>query len=111
MKEMTSAEFAKANLAALAEPVSVRRYTKHLGTYYPEGYTPAKPPDLGLTWSEDRETDKLRIAELEEEVKRLRRELAARPPATPTGNEEFVAQSRRTIQPKDIDLDTPLGKR
>ena len=48
MREMTTAEFAKANLAALAEPVSVRRYTQVVGTYYPMGYEPASAPQLPL---------------------------------------------------------------
>jgi len=90
MKEMTTAEFAKANLAALAEPVSVRRYTQVVGTYYPMGYEPssapvAPPPDLGLvepkiTFNE--QPDLLaKIVDLELEVKRLKQELAKRPAA------------------------------
>ncbi len=86
MKEMTSAEFAKANLAALEEPVTIRRYTKALGTYYPVGtvyVAPDAPPppslfaDLpvpGLSAATKR------ISELEEEVARLKKLLAARPP-------------------------------
>lgn len=38
MKEMTSAEFTRANLSTLDEPVVIKRYTKVIGTYYPEGY-------------------------------------------------------------------------
>jgi hypothetical protein len=83
---MTTAEFAKANLAALEEPVTIRRYTKTLGTYYPDGYEPSSvPPPPALF---DEEDDKARnlvrvpattVTDLEAEVKRLKQELAARP--------------------------------
>ena len=85
---MTTAEFAKANLAALAEPVSVRRYTQVVGTYYPMGYEPATappPPTLGLVepviaFTPD--VDLLaKVVDLELEVKRLKQELAKRPAA------------------------------
>lgn len=101
MREMTTAEFAKANLAALQEPVKVRRYTKSVGTYYPEGYIAALPgetevqttlaaiPDQTPSLSAARE----KIEELEAEVKRLKKELAARPPV----GTEFVGQERRTV--------------
>jgi len=87
MKEMTTAEFAKANLAALAEPVSVRRYTQVVGTYYPMGYEPSSappPPTLGLTEPANSLIGDLAAAEkhvrdLEDEVKRLKQELAKRP--------------------------------
>jgi hypothetical protein len=89
MREMTTAEFAKANLAALAEPVSVRRYTQVVGTYYPMGYEPASappPPTLGLTEPVNSLIGDLGAAEkhvrdLELEVKRLKQELAKRPAA------------------------------
>ena len=92
MKEMTTAEFAKANLAALEEPVSVRRYTKTIGTFIPQSYADDttrtlqmqldaidKVPEisLGLPTKPDR------IAELEEEIKHLKQELAKRPEAVP----------------------------
>jgi len=40
MREMTSAEFTRANLSTLTEPVAIKRYTKVIGTYYPEGIDP-----------------------------------------------------------------------
>jgi len=105
MREMTTAEFAKANLAALEEPVKIRRYTKAVGTYYPEGYIAALPgeemplttgfapiipaPDQTTSLSAARE----KIEDLEEEVKRLKKELAARPPV----GSEFMGQERRTV--------------
>jgi len=88
MKEMTTAEFAKANLAALEEPVKVRRYTKSVGTYYPEGYIATLPgPDLKEVSSvllaaaqpDLMSSATARIEELEGEVKRLKKELASRP--------------------------------
>jgi len=134
MKDMTTAEFAKANLAALQEPVKIRRYTKAVGTYYPEGYIAALPsatirgtideshmegdirvidqmtvesvgissvptttgfapiipaPDQTSSLSAARE----KIEDLEAEVKRLKKELAARPPV----GSEFMGQERRTV--------------
>ena len=83
MREMTTAEFAKANLAALEEPISVRRYTKTIGTYYPEGYEPFGPPptqQLALDAVASVETSltqaSRKVQELEEEVKRLKQELS-----------------------------------
>jgi|PlaIllAssembly_1097288.scaffolds.fasta_scaffold713965_2 hypothetical protein len=87
MKEMTTAEFAKANLAALAEPVQIRRYTTTVGTYYPQGFEPsvapvAPPPTLGLTVAHDPDPEVVaKIVDLELEVKRLKQELAKRPAA------------------------------
>lgn len=85
MKEMTTAEFAKANLAALEEPVRVRRYTTTVGTYYPQGYEPAEPvvqtsmlDDLRTAETRSAASQKI-VQELTEEVARLKRELAARP--------------------------------
>lgn len=84
MREMTTAEFAKANLAALEEPVTIRRYTKTVGTYYPEGYEPAAPPPQPTLGLDDvapasvKATAKI-VEDLTEEVARLKRELAARP--------------------------------
>jgi hypothetical protein len=113
MKDMTTAEFAKANLAALEEPVKIRRYTKAVGTYYPEGYIAALPgetvPRLDFEFTAAAvDVAVAKVKELEEEVKRLKKELAARPlvvsPAamhttagsSPVGS-EFVTQERRTV--------------
>jgi hypothetical protein len=97
MKEMTTAEFAKANLAALEEPVKIRRYTKAVGTYYPEGYEPkmavAVPQMPLLDLEPEVVAQAAQIVVLEDEVKRLKRELAARPPA----GSEFMGQERRTV--------------
>lgn len=40
MREMTSAEFTRVNLTKLDAPVTIKRYTKVIGTYYPEGTEP-----------------------------------------------------------------------
>jgi hypothetical protein len=93
MREMTTAEFAKANLAALAEPVSVRRYTQVVGTYYPMGYEPASAPQLPLpdptlvgteygpvhSLIGDLAAAEKHVRDLELEVKRLKQDLARRP--------------------------------
>jgi len=112
MKEMTTAEFAKANLAALEEPVKIRRYTKAVGTYYPEGYIAALPGEATVQVTLDNSVQTLKahldeIEELEAEVKRLKKELAARPPVSPAARDtsagrspvgaEFVTQERRTV--------------
>jgi hypothetical protein len=83
MRQMTTAEFAKANLAALEEPVAVRRYTTMIGKYYPDGFEPATGPvvatiDLGLMEASSKVSAR-RISDLEEEVSRLEQELARRP--------------------------------
>jgi hypothetical protein len=89
MKEMTTAEFAKANLAALEEPVRVRRYTKTVGVYYPEGFEPASAPQPAQVTLEEvapssvEATQKI-VEDLTQEVARLKRELAARPFVTPS---------------------------
>ena len=46
MKEMTSAEFTRANLSTLDEPVVIKRYTKVIGTYYP-GEKPLEMAGIG----------------------------------------------------------------
>lgn len=141
MKEMTWAEFAKANAANVTEPVQIRRYTKVVGTYYPEGFLPAADPplppaDLGLVGvggtveashmeGDVHVIDKLnlkevsvsasrkRIQELEEEVKRLKKELAARSPlpeawkAQPVGLEALNTQERRRISKANVNPDIP----
>ncbi len=88
MKEMTTAEFAKANLSVLGEIVRIRRYTKVVGTYYPGGFEPGEMPAQAtlelegpLLAQATTITDQMaRIEDLESEVKRLKKELAARPP-------------------------------
>jgi len=87
MRDMTTAEFAKANLAGLEEPVTVRRYTKVLGVYHPGGYEPAyEPPVTQTSLALDGETivkgglaiASQTIKDLEDEVKRLKRLLSER---------------------------------
>jgi hypothetical protein len=122
MKTMTTAEFAKANLAGIEEPIEVRRYTKVMGVYYPGSFSPAEIPVLPAfdpllmdTLTEPVDAAKpvviatrKRVEELEDEVKRLKRELAARPttPAQPVGA-EFMATSSRTIPKSVPGLDVP----
>lgn len=136
MKEMTTAEFAKANLAALAEPVSVRRYTQVVGTYYPKGFEPAGPPtqtqleidglinashmegevrvidDLTLTGvsvvapAATKAAAKV-IEDLTEEVARLKRELAARPAEVHT-TIEAVSAPRPVSLPRAPRTDDPF---
>lgn len=91
MKEMTSAEFARANLAELDEPVRIRRYTKTVGTYYPDGYEPSvaePPPQVALPLDEiapsSVKASQKVLEELTEEIARLKRELARRSIAEPT---------------------------
>jgi hypothetical protein len=87
MKEMTTAEFAKANLAAIEEPVSIRRYTKTVGTYYPEGFEPAsmpRPAQVSLDEVAEAAPESIKatqkiVDDLIEEVARLKQELARRP--------------------------------
>lgn len=112
MKEMTSAEFARANLAELDEPVRIRRYTKTVGTYYPDGFEPiVEQPGLlsvdaarvaeGLPPKElTKQIAQERIIELEGEVARLKRELAKRLPieglAGPTkGHDPFSGLAKQ----------------
>jgi hypothetical protein len=101
MKEMTTAEFAKANLAALEEPVTVRRYTKTVGTYYPEGYEPkmavAVPSFPTLDLEPQVVAQAAQIVVLEDEVKRLKKLLAAREPTQVITGAEYMAQERRTV--------------
>lgn len=111
MRDMTTAEFAKANLAALEEPVSIRRYTKVLGTYYPEGFEPATvPPQPTLDLEahsliSDLEAAEKHVRDLEDEVRILKKELAKRPlvPESPGRYTEAVGKTmpapRRTDDP------------
>jgi hypothetical protein len=93
VKQMTTAEFAKAGLADLEEPVSIRRYTTVIGTYFPKGTEvgPTEAPrqeELDLVRPVLTEASK-RIKELEEEVAHLKRQLAAR--ATPVVSSRSVS--------------------
>lgn len=109
---MTTAEFQKTKLEALEEPVKVRRYTKAVGTYYPEGYiatlavaVPAFEPGLLDAEVVDQAAQ---IVALEDEVKHLKKLLAAKMEsfealqartgtvAVPVGN-ELLSQERRTV--------------
>jgi hypothetical protein len=86
---MTTAEFAKANLAALDEPVEIRRYTTVIGTYYPAGFAqPLAVPTLSLALDAGLAeiSAQKRVDDLEDEVKRLKRLLAAKQPAVTQGN-------------------------
>jgi hypothetical protein len=93
IREMTTAEFAKANLAALEETVTIRRYTQVIGTYYPKGFEPSEvppAPTLGLDEiapSSAKATAKI-LEDLTDEVRRLKKELAARPTITTTAMPE-----------------------
>ena len=80
MKEMTTAEFAKANLAALEEPVRIRRYTKVVGAYYPDGTNVFEPPASVQSTVLDAELIAAQkvIEQLEEDNRHLKRQLAAR---------------------------------
>jgi len=81
MRQMTTAEFAKSNLAALEEPVEVRRYTKVVGTYYPESFAPIAAPEalnLALDASLTQVAAQKRVDDLEDEVKRLKQLLSER---------------------------------
>ena len=79
MKQMTTAEFGKATLSTLTEPVEVRRYTTVVGTYYPAGYEPVTALAMGALPEVVPLADLKRLEEQSEEIARLKRELAARP--------------------------------
>lgn len=85
---MTSAEFAKANIAAINGPVRIRRYTKLLGIYYPEGFSPAEPRSAQLALEDPIKTTKAdllkQIESLEEDNRHLKKLLAARTEAVKT---------------------------
>jgi NADPH-dependent ferric siderophore reductase len=71
---MTTAEFGKANLAKIDDVVEIRRYSTVVGTFYPAG-------TAAVTLQGDETPLKeaaRRIEELEEEVKALKRLLAAK---------------------------------
>lgn len=104
MKEMTSAEFARANLAELDEPVRIRRYTKTVGTYYPDGFEPSETPQVALPLEEiapsSVKASQKVLEELTDEVARLKRELAKRLPieglAGPTrGHDPFSGLAKQ----------------
>ena len=97
MKDMTTAEFAKANLAALEEPVSVRRYTKVIGTYFPANATPLEGPvseseQLTVTFASKGEAQK-QIDALIEEVRQLKKRLAAKDPVNKPLSAELLQAS------------------
>lgn len=97
MREMTTAEFAKANLAALEEPVAIRRYTKTVGIYYPEGFKPNEPPPLpppALFDIPEPAVLEAALADKDEEIKRLKQELAKRPLTVHAGAAHSVSQVR-----------------
>jgi hypothetical protein len=47
MKEMTSAEFKRANFEELTEPVAIKRYKDIRGYYYPVGFEPDSVTEIG----------------------------------------------------------------
>lgn len=111
MKEMTSAEFRATDLVAVGEPVLVKRYTKAIGTYYPSTF---KPSEVDLSAPGPSKLHQERISELEEEVRRLKQLLAAREvpegvsvahPRVPTGSDELVSTSRRTLKRQEVPPD------
>jgi hypothetical protein len=73
MIQMTSAEFAKANLTKIDDLVGISRYGKLLGTFTPASMAvePQEGSKEGLKAAQER------IEALEDEVKRLKRLLAA----------------------------------
>jgi hypothetical protein len=97
MKEMTTAEFRAADLEALEEPVRLRKYKKRLGTYFPSSFEPSVA-DLDAPAPSRAQSE--RILELEDEVRRLKKLLAARetPARLPEGSEELLSRSRRTVK-------------
>lgn len=108
MKEMTTAEFQKAKLDALEEPVKVRRYTKAVGTYYPEGYIAALEPTAPasvVSAALDAELIAAQkvIAQLEDDNRHLKKLLASRDAlltsaqVIPPVGSELLSQERRTI--------------
>lgn len=104
MRDMTTAEFQKAKLDALTEPVRIRRYTKAVGTYYPEGFEPSTAPKTAPASVQSSVLDEEIVAaqkvitQLEEDNRHLKKMLAARdtPNVQPVGS-ELLSQERRTI--------------
>jgi len=81
MKQMTTAEFAKASFGTLAEPVEVRRYTTVVGVYYPAGFAPiveVETLNLALDAGLTQVAAQKRVDDLEDEVKRLKQLLSER---------------------------------
>lgn len=116
MRDMTTAEFAKANLATLDEPVKIRRYTKAVGTYYPEGYIASLPGEIAQTALEPTPPlptayTKKRFEELEEEIKHLKKQLAARPAAGPDRPEHPMKDVFSELAKQDREFfERKLGK-
>jgi hypothetical protein len=74
MIQMTTVEFGKANLTKIEEVVEIRRYSTVVGTFYPAGKAVVT---VQASIDQNREAQK-RIEELEDEVKALKRLLAAK---------------------------------
>jgi hypothetical protein len=70
MRQMTSAQFQGANMSQIDEPVEIKRYKTVMGVYYPSGAAPEASSDAEKALA-------ARVEELEEEVKALKRRLAA----------------------------------
>ena len=75
MREMTTNEFANVTVSSLTEPVTVRRYTKTVGTWYPVGTEPGDGQTRVSEVADHAECER-RISDLEDEVKRLKQDKA-----------------------------------
>ena len=98
MKQMTTAEFSRSNLAIFDEPIEVKRYSTVVGTFYPVG---SDPVDRMTT---DCVVHDPRIVDLEEKVKHLKKLLAAK---TVDADGETQRTATRTVLSvaKAIDAD------
>jgi len=78
MKEMTSAEFKRANFEELTEPVAIKRYKDVRGYYYPVGQ---QPPEVAEITSEPLEPA-FDIAAMFREIAKELRQIAADTPCS-----------------------------
>jgi len=116
MIQMTSAEFAKANLTQIDDPVEVTRYGKLLGTFYPAGKAVVTLLEVTSTPDSligDLKAAEERIHELEDEVKRLKRLVAAKSvPISASGSITSVGDPFSGLPKQDREFfERKLGKK
>jgi hypothetical protein len=90
MKQVTSAEF-RTGFSMYLEPVEVRRYTNVIGTWYPEG-TESPVEEVPIT-TQMLATYRTEIEAQAEEIKQLKKMLAARSQMDADVSAEFARQA------------------
>ena len=113
MKTMTTAEFGRTGLASFTEPVEVKRYATVVGIWYPTGgVLPPSDPDL---MGHGPSTTQKRVEELEEEIKHLKKLLAAKAekaPVDPVAKAADVDRRVSGLHQQDLDyINRKLGKK